>query len=348
MLQTGFSDASLRSFIEQQTREPLYYSQAWLDLLASVFGYSVTACTTTDAAGQITGFLPLCRIQSPLLGFHLVSLPFSDNCPLLAKDETSASELVDQATRVAQEQGAKYLELRTGLNDVLARRPDVAAGDLYVRWLKPLTADADVAWESLTKSVRQKIKQARRLGVQVRMAQCREDMEHYYRLHLLTRSKKHGMPAQSRQYFYALWDAFAPCGALQLWLAEHEGVVVAASVSLTSGATIRCAYNSSDQRYLSLAPNHLLMWTIIAWACAHAYSMLDMGRTACANEGLMEFKRRLGAVAEPLPYYYYPRRTGLATTCQTNWTYRLLTACWKRLPLTVSGPLGGYLYKHLG
>lgn len=338
----------MRSFVEQRTAEPLYYSQAWLDLLARVFGYSVTACATTNAAGEISGFLPLCRVRSPLSGTHLVSLPFSDYCPLLAADEASANELVDQAIRIAQEQGARYLELRTGATGVLARRADVVVDDLYVRWFKPLTADADAAWRSVHRSVRQKIKQAERLGVRVRMAQCRDDMEQYYRLHVLTRSKKHGMPAQSRRYFYALWDTFAPSGALQLWLAEHDGTVVAASVSLASGTTVRCAYNSSDQRFLPLAPNHLLMWTIVAWACAQGYAMLDVGRTACANEGLMEFKRRFGAVAEPLSYYYYPRRTGLAATPQTCWKYRLLTSCWKRIPLAISGPLGGYLYKHMG
>jgi hypothetical protein len=62
----------------------------------------------------------------------------------------------------------------------------------------------------------------------------------------------------------------------------------------------------------------------------------------------MRFKRQMGAIMEPLPYYYYPRTAGLAATSERSWKYRLLTGCWRRLPLQVAAPLGGSLYKHLG
>jgi lipid II:glycine glycyltransferase (peptidoglycan interpeptide bridge formation enzyme) len=281
-------------------------------------------------------------------GRRLVSLPFSDHCPLLAADEASANDLVDQAIRLAQEKRVRYLELRTGVNDVLAKRTDLVAGDLYVRWLKPLDADTDAIWRSIHRSARQRVKKAQRRHVQIQMAESRESMEHYYRLHLLTRSKKHGMPAQSRRYFFGLWDAFAPSGVLRLWLAEHQGIVVAAAISLASGTAVRWAYNSSDEHYLPLAPNHLLIWSTISWACANGYSTLDMGRTARDNNGLMDYKRSWGAIMEPLAYYYYPRMAGLVATSEKSWKYRLLTGCWRRLPLRVAAPLGDYLYKHLG
>jgi hypothetical protein len=51
---------------------------------------------------------------------------------------------------------------------------------------------------------------------------------------------------------------------------------------------------------------------------------------------------------EPLPYYYYPHIAGLAATAESSWKYRLLTTCWKLLPLSIAGSLGGCLYKHLG
>ena len=40
--------------------------------------------------------------------------------------------------------------------------------------------------------------------------------------------------------------------------------------------------------------------------------LLDLGRTARENFGLMEFKRGWGAIEEPLTYYYFPRCAGLA------------------------------------
>jgi FemAB-related protein (PEP-CTERM system-associated) len=348
MLQVSLVDSNLSTFIERQAKDSFYYNQAWLDLISRLYGYSVIPLTTTNADGKITGFLPLCFMHSPLTGRRLVALPFSDLCPLLAADEASASDLIDQAIRIAQQQKVRYLELRTGINEALTKRSDLIEGNLYVRWLMPLSPDPDSVWSNLRKPVQHQVKKSQKLGVQVRIAQKRDEVAHYYRLHLQTRCKKHGMPAQPRHYFYELWDTFAESGAMQLLLAEYQGAIIAGMVLLASGTTVRYAYGASDERYLNLAPNNLLMWTAIKLGCTLGYQTLDMGRTACDNEGLMEFKRRWGAIKEPLPYYYYPQMAGLASTSETNWKFRLLTSSWKRLPLQVAGPLGGYLYKHLG
>ncbi len=348
MIQTTFSHSDASTLVEQQTKELFYYSQAWLDLITKLYGYSVIPLTTRNEAGQITGFLPLCSLQSPLTGIRLVSLPFSDHCPLLAENEDSANSLIDQAIQLARQQKVRYLELRTGINESISKRTDMARSDLYVRWLLPLAADPDVIQSKLRKPIQHQIKKSRKLGVQVRIAEQREDVAHYYRLHLQTRCKKHGMPAQPQRFFYELWDAFAASGGMQLLLAEYEGNIVAGMILLSSATTVRYAYGASDESYLHLAPNNLLMWTAINWGCRQGYQILDLGRTASDNEGLMEFKRRWGASSEPLPYYYYPHMEGLSGISEHSWKFRLLTTCWRQLPLQVAGPLGGHLYKHLG
>lgn len=348
MIHTSLADSSLSDFVKQHAKEPLYYSRAWLDLITKLYGYKSISLTTTDALGQITGLLPLCSIQSLITGRRLVSLPFSDLCPLLAEDEESADALIDQAINLAQEQKVRYMELRTGSNDMLARRRDLAEGNLYVRWLIPLNTDPESIWTTLRKPVQHQVKKSQKKGVQVRIAQQREDMLLYYRLHLQTRCKKHGMPAQPRSYFFSLWDNFAKSGTVQLLLAEYEGAVIAGMILLASGTTMRYAYGASDEHFLSLAPNNLLLWTAITLGCTQGYETFDLGRTATDNQGLMEFKRRWGAIQEPLPYYYYPAVAGLASTSESSWKYHMLTGSWKKLPVAVAGSLGGYLYKHLG
>src|SRR6266566_6654972 len=141
MTNVTLANASLSTFMEQQAEKSLYYSQAWLDLITRLYGYSIIPITTINSAGKITGFLPLCSMQSPLTGRRLVSLPFSDHCPLLAENEDSANDLIDRAIQLAQQQKVRYLELRTGINEAISKRTDMARSDLYVRWLLPLTAD---------------------------------------------------------------------------------------------------------------------------------------------------------------------------------------------------------------
>jgi serine/alanine adding enzyme len=348
MLPTTRSPTDLVPQIAQQAQDSFYHQPAWLDLISTLYGYTIHHLTTTNASGQITGLLPLCAMQSRLTGKRLVALPFSDHCPLLAADEASARDLIEQAIGLAEQQQARYLELRAGSSAVLASYAGLSEESLYVRWLLPLTADAEEVWSALRKPVQRQIKKAQSLGVQVRVARQREAMAHYYRLHLQTRCKKHGMPAQPQRFFLEVWDRFAASETLQLLLAEYQGAIIAGMIVFAAGTTVRYAYGASDEAYLHLAPNNLLMWRAIQWGCAQGYHLLDMGRTARDNAGLMEFKRRWGAHKEPLPYYYYPRAAGLATTSERSWKYRLLTTSWKRLPLAVAGPLGGHLYKHLG
>ena len=334
--------------IEEQAKNLFYYDQRWLEMLTTFYGYRITRLTTTDEAGRITGFLPLCSVNSPLTGRRLVSLPFSDQCPLLAVDEASAQDLIEQALRLARQRKIKYLELRTGAHAQLAQRSDLTESNLYVNWSIPLAERAEEVWSKLRKPVQRQIKKAQKDGVQIRVAQQREDMSLYYDMHLQTRGKKHGMPVQARKYFFSLWDTFAASGTLRLLLAEYEGHTIAGIILFASGTTLHYSYGASDENYLKLAPNNLLFWEAITWGCEQGYKTFDLGRTARDNEGLMEFKRRWGAVEEPLPYYYYPHTAGLASTSESSRKFRMLTTMWRKLPLAITRPLGGWLYKHMG
>jgi len=336
------------STFKRQLVESVYYSQAWKNLITGLYGYTLIPLTVTNSIGQITGMLPLCYLRSSLRGPRLVALPFSDHCPLLAEDDDSANNLIDQAVWLAQQNGVRYLELRTGVNDVLKNRTDFVESNLYACWTTPLDADPGVIWSRLQKSAQGKVRKSRRLGVRIRFTQRREDMLDYYRLHLRTRSKKHGMPAQPQRFFLELWDSFAASGNLQLLLADYEGTTIAGSILIASGTVARFLYGASDERFLHLAPNNLIKWEAIDWCCKNGYQTLAHGRTARDNKGLMQFNHNWAAIEKPLPYYYYPRMAGLAATSESSARYHLLTSCWKRLPLHVAGPLGGYLYKHLG
>jgi FemAB-related protein (PEP-CTERM system-associated) len=328
--------------------DTFFTDERWLGLIETVYGFQVTQLEVRGAGGALRGYLPVCALNSPLTGRRVVSLPFSDACPLFATDATAADDLLDQALALGRRHRARYVELRTGVSEMLAQRPDFVANDLYVRWRLPLDAGEDAVWSAVEKPVQRQVRKSRKMGVTIRFARERADMALYHRLHVGTRTGKHGMPAQPRAFFLELWDRFAADGTLQVLFAEHEGVPIAGMVLFAYGDTVRYAYGASEERFLHLAPNNLLMWESITWAANHGYQFFDMGRTARDNHGLMEFKRKWGATAEPLIYYYSPHVAGLASTSENSRTYQIMTACWKRLPLPVASVLGGMLYKHLG
>ena len=341
-------ESQLAASAEAQGGDSFFSDERWLNVIQSVYGYRVTRLEARGADGTLQGYLPVCALWSPLTGRRVVSLPFSDACPLLSADADAANQLLDQALELGRLHRARYVELRTGPSEILAERGDFVASDVYVRWRLALAAGEDAVWSNLPKPVQRQVRKSRKMGVTIRFASERADMSLYHRLHVGTRTGKHGMPAQPVKFFQALWDYFHSDGSMQVVFAEYEGAAIAGMVLFTSGDTVRYAYGASAEPFLHLAPNNLLMWESIAWAAGKGYQFFDMGRTARDNHGLMEFKRKWGATADPLPYFYSPRVAGLASTSEGSRKYQLLTACWKRLPPEIASTLGGMLYKHLG
>lgn len=339
----------IAAFVSRHAVEaPFYVQDGWLDLISNQYGYRLIRLMTTDADGEIAGYLPLFLIESRFTGRRLVGLPFSDYCPILATDAAAAHRLVDQAIVLANQEGAQYLELRTGADPALAERDDLAAADLYVRWTARLVPSTEEFWSKIKSPVQRQIKKARKRGVRVRVASTPADVDAYFRLHLRTRSRKHGMPSQPRCYFHALWDAFGRDDTVRVLLAECEGRTIAGMVFIASGQTLRYAYGASDATFLQLGPNNLLLWEAIEWGSRRRLQTLDLGRTATDNAGLMVFKSGWGTVAEPLLYYYYPDLAGLASVSERSRKYRALTALWRNLPLPIAERLGGMVYAHLG
>lgn len=343
---------ALNTFIAQHTEDPFYYQPAWLDLLSRLYHYPMRLLLAHGADGALTGLLPVMAVRSALTGRRVVGLPFSDCCPPLAANDAAMDTLVDQALALAREERARYLELRAGAQPALEARDDLTRNDLYGRWVVPLERDTQAMWKRFNYAAQKQVKKSRKEHMTVRVSESVDDVDTYYRLHLLTRSRKHGMPAQSARFFRDVWQTFHAAdprvGQARLLLAEHQGATVAGLILLTSGSTVHAAYGASDPRYLHMGPNNALMWEAISWAGEQGFTRFDLGRTARDNAGLVSYKKSLGGVEESLAYYYHPQIAGLASTSETSWKYRLLTGAWRRLPLPVSGALGGAIYRHLG
>ena len=73
---------------------------------------------------------------------------------------------------------------------------------------------------------------------------------------------------------------------------------------------------------------------------------IDFGRTDLDNEGLIEFKDRLGTTRRPLTYFRYPgseARDGVVASCLPAARH-----VFSVLPDTLSSRMGGLLYRHIG
>jgi hypothetical protein len=68
---------SVDARVAQAMKQTLYYTPACIDLITELDGYAPVPLTSTNASGQVTGFLPLCFVQSSVMGRRLVLFPLS-------------------------------------------------------------------------------------------------------------------------------------------------------------------------------------------------------------------------------------------------------------------------------
>jgi CelD/BcsL family acetyltransferase involved in cellulose biosynthesis len=325
-------DAGWREFLFSHPDALPYHHPAWVETLADVYGYEPLAAVVRSPDGEIAGGLPLVVVGGRLRARRWVSLPFTDMCPPLAGDGLSERELGAAVEELRTAHGVAALELRSPLAGFEAD----ARG---VRHELALT-DPESLFAAFRSQVRRNIRKAEKAGLEVRVAEGRDDLVRtYFDLHADTR-RRLGVPPQPRRFFDALWRHVIEPGLGFVLLAQHEGAAVAGAVFLEWNGRIVYKYGASDRRHWSLRPNNLLFWECIRRGCSSGARVLDFGRSDLEDEGLRAFKGSWGAPEEPLVYTTLgTARSGSGTAAQ------LLRPLVRTSPAWVGRLVGAALYR---
>ena len=330
------TDPRWRDFVDRAGDATIFHHPAWLELLASQYGYEFRAPCLVDGRGRVVAGIPWARIESRLTGRRLVALPFSDACaPLVA----GGSE--DELARVLDEQRRK-----TGLGlEVRARMDALDAPSPHRFWQHtlPLEPDAGAVERRARSSLRRGAAKARREGLVATRSTDRQALDTFYAMHLQTR-RHQGVPTQSKRFIRGLGRIFDGGNGFVSTVTD-EGRPIAAAVFLGFGGRLTYKYGASDRSALRRRPNNLLFSEVIRWACDEGYTSLDFGRTDLDNDGLRSFKRGWGADETPLHYTY----AGLAPPQGgTSRAERVMGPTIRRSPPVVGRLVGAALYRHFG
>ena len=297
LVKMGASDPRWLRLAEDSPQATAFHQPAWLHALTRTYGYRTLVLGVLDRNGDLAAGLPLARVWRPLSGVTYVSLPFTDHCPPLARDDSALRQLATQLTEWRGRPGASELEIRGSLPPAGGLAPETVG----VRHLLPLD-EASHELGSLKSSVARHVKSAARAGVSVRLGTSREDMQVFYRLHVQTR-RRLGVPVQPKRFLNAVWEQVVDPGMGFLAVAEAAGgEPLAAALFITHGQSIIYKYGASDASHWQLKPNHLLFWDVIGWGRENGFRELDFGRSDLTSDGLRRFKAGWGAVEVPLEY----------------------------------------------
>jgi CelD/BcsL family acetyltransferase involved in cellulose biosynthesis len=274
-----------------------FHHPDWAAMLAETYGFGGFALTLEGPDGPVAG-APFLEVRGLSRRRHWISLPFTDECPVLASDPAAEQRFLGALASGAAELGAPpSLELRAA---AAALGWESSAGAV-IHELE-LSQDAEAVKRGFSKSqVVRNIKRADREGVTVREARSLADLDAFYALHLRTR-RRQGVPIQPRRFFDLLWSRLLEQGLGSILLAEAGGEPLAGALFLSWNGTTIYKFGASDQESWKLRPNHPLFWRAMQEACARGDRRFDFGRTDLDNPGLRDFKSRWGAVERPLVY----------------------------------------------
>ncbi len=331
-------DPAWISFAAETPGASAFHHPAWLRAVTGAYGYPALVLAHLDEGGRIVAGAPMARVRRPS-GQVMVSLPFSDHCPPLGRDELALRRFALEAASWASRAGAA-MELRGGLPEVEGWT-SYAAGVLHLLRLEP---GVDALWKGLREAFRRQIRQARRAGLRVRFSREARDLDAFYRLQVATR-RRQGVPVQPRRFLASVWRECVLGGPGWAAMVETpEGLPIAASLLLAWNGLVIEKFQASDAAYWSLKPNQLLIWATIEWSCEQGYRLFDFGRTDSDHLSLQRFKAAWGA--EPVPLRYAATGRAGSRAEADGRLGGLLRAVIRRSPAVVCRALGELLYRY--
>jgi len=312
----------------------IYHSDRWLDLLAQSYRLELSLATI-ERGSEISAACILARSRNPF-AIRFVSLPFSDSCLPLARDDEAIRGLLESLTVDERFRGG--CELR----GVKATQPWETL-NVFANWTLNLEQPLSAIEKGLHGNFRRNLRRASSLHMSIERGSRAEHLERFYALQLETR-RRLGVPPQPMRMYRLLRKLF-PDGGIDVWLASHEGRDAAGVIVLRYRDRV---YYKWGARRIS-APsgiNHLLFWSLIEEFAGKAESF-DLGRADIRNQGLSRFKRELGAASAPLPYAFFPKAPRHASAEVLSGPRKILSRVWRHLPLPATRALGAAFYGYL-
>jgi len=335
-------DPRWTEFVRSHPRSSVFHSPEWLRLLADCYDYVPVAYTTAREGDPLENAILFCRVRSWITGNRLVSLPFSDHCEPLVETPYELEQLLE-APRQEQRRGQwKYVEMRplsSGLLNGMERR-----ADQYVVHILDLRPPREELYNGLHKSsIQRKLRRAEREGLTLEEGRSSSLLAEFFRLHVKTR-RRHRLPPHPRSWFERMLTILGE--QLTIRVARKREKAVAAVVTIETKNSFVYKYGASDAEFHEMGTMPFLAWSMILAAKQAGHRSLDLGRSECANSGLIAFKNHLGATPHPLIYTRIPARQDFLN--HEGVPLQLTKFAFRYCPDSVLIAAGKWLYPHMG
>jgi peptidoglycan pentaglycine glycine transferase (the first glycine) len=310
--------------ISQQPRGHLLQAYEWGDLKSLLGGGHYRLGAFED--GRLIGTMMLYENDIPIPGLRLKFLYCSRGPTVESPDSPALPALLEFARKLARKTHAVILRLEPNITD---DTPDMdrwiaAYHKLGFRsyphsihlprcWVLDIRPDLKDLFAQFKTTWRQNIRVAERKGVTIREVKTDADLQAYYEVYKET-SERDDFFINTLDYHKAILNTFGSKGEAVLYIAEHEGDVLAARMIICMGKWCWDMFGASSNKKRNLKATYLLQYRCFQWAKEHNCDYFDFRVIPTILEpgqdmwGVYEFKRGFGGFSRmniPTQDYIY-------------------------------------------
>ena len=307
-----------------------FHRPAWLHAVERSTGQCALGIIAVKR-GQLTGWLPLTEVHSPLFARALVSSGFAVGGGPLSERDNTAVRMCQAACEIAVRRSCASIELRGGAapDDWTIRNASHAG------FSGPLAVDDEAQLLAIPRKQRAEVRKGLERDFTVESGSSERNRAAHYLVYAES-VRNLGTPVFPRGLFDAVLDAL-DADILTLRLA---GRPVASVLSLYHGGVVMPYWGGGTVAARSTRANERMYFELMRHARARGCETFDFGRSKTGS-GAFAYKKNWGFEPRPLAYATWCAQGASARDVDpTSDAYSAKIALWKRLPLPVANVLG--------
>ena len=343
----------------------LYHLSGWKNVIEKTYGhksYYLMALANSDSPtnlifhdspnNRVVGILPLVHMKHFLFGNSLISIPFFDMGGILADNENIGKCLFTHAVKLAQELKVKTIELRHtepiswfSSEDINEKVQNCHFRTLShkVRMLLPLPESAEILMGSFKSKLRSQIRKPLKVGLTSRIGGS-ELLYDFYKV-FSENMRDLGSPVHSKTLMKNVLEEFPDKAKIMMVYNDKEPL--ACSLVVGFGQFLENPWASALRKYSRLAPNMLLYWTMLEYACDHGFRYFDFGRST-PNESTYKFKAQWGSEPTPLHWHLISLNgEPIEDRDPKKSKFKKAIKYWQKLPIAIANIFGPVIRKHI-
>ena len=325
-------------FVDIHPEGTIYHTSALYHFINNSFKHDKAFFVALNN-DTVIGLLPLVRLNSPLFGNFIVSVPYFNYGGLLINNAETAKALAQEASKWQESTNASHIEYRHTQEDIvqLPSRTD------KVTFLLPLPATVEQLWSSFKPKLRAQIKRANTATPVCKVGglELLDDFYHVFSINM----RDLGTPVYGKYFFKNALEAFTESANIIVIYINDKPV--ACAFLLGHKNTLEIPWASTIREFNPIGINMFMYWEVLKFAIDKQYRTFDFGRCS-VDCGTYKFKKQWGAKPKPF-YWHYSMGEGaeLPQLNPDNPKFKLVVAVWKRLPLFVTKLIGPHIVKYL-